>query len=243
MRIPFASLAPALQAASGPQGVAAPVSPKAQAERRKLESAQAAAATLAAAAREQNDSVKARAREKVRRLKEELQRLKMLFQGDPKGLAKMAARLARELGAAVKEYSAAGGAIGDLGAVNSAAPGAEGGQVQEAGDAQAGLSPEEADHSPEGGKPEAATLPDGYRDPLARAREQSRHEDAEFAAEARALAQQLKAILRGAKGDRKNEDERKAAESSLVGVEQMLSVSGLTGAISVGAGAVLSISA
>lgn len=51
---------------------------------------------------------KAMAAQKIARIKESLKNLKMMQFTDPKAMAKMAARLAKELASAVKEYASAG---------------------------------------------------------------------------------------------------------------------------------------
>ncbi|HEY1096030.1 MAG TPA: hypothetical protein VGF14_02195 [Alphaproteobacteria bacterium] len=52
---------------------------------------------------------KASAREKIRRLKEQIKTLRMMAGADPKMIAQQAARLSKELAAAAKEYASAGG--------------------------------------------------------------------------------------------------------------------------------------
>lgn len=56
------------------------------------------------------EQAKAAAREKITRIKDQIKTLRMLAAGsDPKAIAQQAARLAKELAAAVKEYASAGG--------------------------------------------------------------------------------------------------------------------------------------
>lgn len=56
------------------------------------------------------EQAKAAAREKITRIKEQIKNLRMLAAGaDPKSIAQQAARLAKELAAAVKDYASAGG--------------------------------------------------------------------------------------------------------------------------------------
>lgn len=83
---------------------------------------------------------KAAAAQKVERLKKELENLRKFSGGDPKLIARQAARIARELGAAAKEYASAGGGAAAAGATpsapseaNAATPaGAAGGQGAQA---------------------------------------------------------------------------------------------------------------
>lgn len=66
-----------------------------------------------------NEQRKAAAREKVERLKAQIQVLLMMSSGDPEAVARQAAHLARELSAAAKQYASAGGSAGLVGDVTS----------------------------------------------------------------------------------------------------------------------------
>jgi len=61
---------------------------------------------------------KARAREKIDQIKMQLEALRMLANVDPEAAARQAARLSRELAAAVREYASAGGDAGALSGTN-----------------------------------------------------------------------------------------------------------------------------
>ncbi len=70
------------------------------------------------------------AKQKIERLKAQIRALKMLAGGDPKVVARQAARLAQELSSAVREYSGSGGAggvfsAGDATPTITAAPAAD----------------------------------------------------------------------------------------------------------------------
>jgi len=56
-----------------------------------------------------NEQAKAVARDKIARLKEQIKTLRMMAGSDPKMIAQQVARLAKELAAAVKDYTSAGG--------------------------------------------------------------------------------------------------------------------------------------
>jgi len=58
---------------------------------------------------------KAAARQKIEQIKARIRMMRMSMPADPKAAAKMVAQLARELGAAVKAYASAGGAMSDIG--------------------------------------------------------------------------------------------------------------------------------
>lgn len=68
------------------------------------------------------EAQKAAALAKVARIKEQIQALRMTASVDPEGTARLAARLARELGQAVRAYASAGGSSADIGGGSSAAP-------------------------------------------------------------------------------------------------------------------------
>lgn len=95
---------------------------KAAEERRRL--ADDALQALKQANSDMKSQRKAAAAQKIARLKKELESLKMMSGGDPKVIARQAARIARELSAAAKEYSGASGGI-TLGASSTTAPTAE----------------------------------------------------------------------------------------------------------------------
>lgn len=82
---------------------------------------------------------KAAAQQKVERLKRELENLRRFSGGDPKAIARQAARIARELGQAAKEYSSAGGgaSMGVSGAGAAASSQQAGGQPADGGQAAA----------------------------------------------------------------------------------------------------------
>lgn len=69
-----------------------------------------------------SDERKAAAKQKIEQLKARLQMLQSMASADPKGTARLAAQLARELKAAVKEYSGGGaGGFGSIGGGGDAA--------------------------------------------------------------------------------------------------------------------------
>lgn len=92
----------------------------------KLNDARAAVESLKQRTNNASEDQKAAAKKKIEQIKARLQMLQMAMIGDPKGAARMAAQLARELGAAVKAYAAAGGAPSGLGGA-PAAPGDDAG--------------------------------------------------------------------------------------------------------------------
>lgn len=104
---------------------------KAEEISKKLTEAHNASAQLSAAEIDQNAERKAAAMEKIQRIKEQLKALRMLGSGDPKAMARQAARLSRELAAAVKEYAAANGGKAPAGSFTSS-PAASTGTSQDA---------------------------------------------------------------------------------------------------------------
>lgn len=229
----LASMAPprstGTDAASG-----APLSKQEAMAARKLQQAKDAVATLATIKTKTSDDQKARAAQKVKELKARLQALKMIFAGDPKKLARLAAQIARELGAAVRSYTSAGGG-GDLGGVD-ASDSAGGGTT--AGEAPAeGAEPDAAQSAaPEAVAPETAQ-PDADADKSktevpgahpstgdARATGTARDKaDEDFKNEARDLARALKAALRRKDPKHQNDDEdQRSGEQALASVDQAL---------------------
>ncbi|WP_448661259.1 hypothetical protein ACG3SL_11515 [Sphingomonas sp. CJ20] len=221
--------APARPATSTPTPA---TTPREQAAERKLAQAQSAVATLEASKTDQAESAKATAREKVRQLKERLKALQMLAAFDPKAAARAAAAIARELGAAVKQYQDAGGSAGDLGATTDAAApeaAADAGTEAQASDTTDAATPDPADAAKEPADPADAKDSDleRYRERVAVAQSSARQADgkadAEFARDARDAAAQIKALIRRAKDDRDPDDKDvRDAEHALAKVEDQL---------------------
>ena len=188
------------------------------AAQRKLDQAREALTKLTAMRDEQKDSAKAVARKKVAELRARLKALKLLFANNPKALAREAARLARELGAAVKGYAAAGGAAGEMSSASltipsdatggaaaaGAAPGEGAAEMGTAAQPEAPASGEDADKPlPNKTGDTGAREADAYRQRLEQQRANGRgrgeQADAEFAREARDLARQIRALMQGLK--------------------------------------------
>lgn len=191
----------------------------------RLRDAKAAVETMKQRRSQASEERKAIARQKVEQLKARLQALRAMASVDPKGTARMAAQLARELGAAVKAYAAAGGTTTGMetGAAPAAdagapAPGAEaevgGAQATpgEAGtEAVAATDPAQADGEVDGeargDKDEGGAPANPYQQAIdeqkAQANETARRSaekqaDTDFMAEVRKLASELKALVRQA---------------------------------------------
>ncbi|MFZ5747558.1 MAG: hypothetical protein ACOY45_07845 [Pseudomonadota bacterium] len=173
----------------------------------RLAQARSAVATLKDLNSHRSDDAKARAEQKVRELKDRIAALRLVFAGDRKGLARAVAALARELGAAVKEYAAAGGNAAGLGNVGTAAGpaadaqiGAERGRTAETGTGEPTAT------QPAAAEPAAQAGTDAYRARITRVKAEERRgdgtRDAEFARDVRALLRKLKAALADAPGDR-----------------------------------------
>lgn len=90
-------------------------------DKAKLEEARNALQALKQRPSQAAEERKAMARKKIDQLKARIRMLQMSAAMDPKGVAKLAAQLARELGAAVKAYASAGGSTAELGATHAAA--------------------------------------------------------------------------------------------------------------------------
>ncbi|WP_333571162.1 hypothetical protein [Sphingomonas sp.] len=235
---PFAAFAPVAQPRVGATGTAAaPLSKAEEIAARKLQEAKSAVATLATIKTKTSDDERARAAQKVKELKARLQALKMIYASDPKKLARAAAQIARELAAAVKSYTSAGGSTIELGGAEAgdasaggAAPGgeakAEGAGTGEATPAAEGIGKDKTAAEGEATKPEA-TAPEATKQAdQKRAADAARAKaDDEFKNEARALARELKAALRRKDHKHRDDDPRdggdkQSAEQALASVEQ-----------------------
>jgi hypothetical protein len=191
----------------------------------KARDAKAAFETLKQRRSDVSEDRKAIARQKIEQLKARLQALRAMASVDPQGTARLAAKLARELGAAVKAYAAAGGMVaGASPAVTvptsgSAAAGAEAGIGTEAGagdaapavageaSAQDSAATDQTKADGETGRDEAGKQANPYQQAIeeqkAQAQEMVRRSaekqaDTDFMAEVRKLAAELKALVRQA---------------------------------------------
>lgn len=181
----------------------------------KLNDARAAVESLKQRTSSASEEAKAAAKKKIEQIKARLQMLQMAMIGDPKGAARMAAALARELGAAVKEYAAAGGSAAGLGATSGAsatgaieASGAE--AAPEAASVEAAPEPSPPEMSVEApdGEAAAAKASNPYQQAIdaaqARIHEQARRSgerqaDRDTMDEVKRLAARIKAMAQGAK--------------------------------------------
>lgn len=199
---------------------------------RKLAEAQGAVAVLKGDAN-RNAQAKAVARKKIEELKERLRALRMLFAADPKGMARAAAALAKELGAAVKDYQAAGGSAGEVSSFGDSvvadAPPEAGGAEAKGSMAEPG--PNASDTKPaEDAQAKAANA--AYQKTLDRNGRNARSlppsaspradEDRAFADEARKIARQLKTVIDASKQDRDGADEAADAAGTLNDVDRDL---------------------
>ena len=212
-----------LTSALTPMMASLPATSQDAAQQRKAAKAKDALAALRTLG-EQRSSVgeqrKAAARKKVEDLKARIRSLQMTAGGNPEAIAKIAAQLARELGAAVKAYAEAGGSAAGMGGPSASASqaGEASGDQAPAADASAANAPSAAAEVESGraapfdeetsnrGKSEhcAGKDTDPYRQVIerqqARAAEQAnrsadREADDKFAADVKGLVAQLKAIL------------------------------------------------
>lgn len=172
------------------------------------------------------------ARQKIQQLKAQIQALRMMAQGDPKTVARQAARLARELASAVREYSG-GGSGSDMSA--AAATGAATGAATNV--APVDNAAADADTA-EDTAPESVT---GAVSTGGGARLSFNQDDAAFAGEARGLMGNLKNILKQARDKmaRQNEGthtrDTQEAESALQEAQRGLNAI-MAGALSIAVG-------
>lgn len=227
-----------LTSALTPMMASLPATSQDAAQQRKAAKAKEALAALQTL-REQRSSAgeerKAAARKKVEDLKARIRSLQMTAGGNPEAIAKIAAQLARELGAAVKAYAAAGGSAAGMSgpsASASQAGQASGGEAP-AADAPAADAPVAAETQASSAAPSdeeasngrasergSANAKDPYRQVIERqqaqaAEQASRSADKEadnkFAADVKSLVAQLKAILHQAAEKAKRDGEPTAS--------------------------------
>lgn len=176
----------------------------------KARDAKAALETLNLRRSQASEDRKAQARKKIEQLKARLQMLQSMAAADPKGTARLAAQLARELGAAVKEYAAAGGTTSGM---TAAAPAAEVAPTDGQAQAQAPAGGEVQDRAagagetPRDGTSDEAKAANPYQKAVDEAQARSADiarrgseskADLEFLGEARRMAAQIKALIRKA---------------------------------------------
>lgn len=171
-----------------------------------LNDARAAVESLKQRTSSASEEAKAAAKKKIEQIKARLQMLQMAMIGDPKGAARMAAALARELGAAVKEYAAAGGSTAGLGAPE--ASGAEAAPEAASGEVAPETSPPETSVEAPDGEAETAKASNPYQQAIdaaqARINEQARRSgerqaDRDTMDEVKRLAARIKAMAQRAK--------------------------------------------
>ncbi|WP_313535660.1 hypothetical protein [Sphingomonas sp.] len=234
----LASLAPPRSTATGATANAVP-SRQEEMAARKLQQAKDAVATLKTIKSKTSDDQRAREAQKVQELKARLQALKMIYAGDPKKLARAAAQIARELAAAVKSYTSAGGSTAELAGADSedasasaATPAGEAkADAPAAGGGEATPQAETAEKDKAAAEGEAAK-PGGTALGTNKAADEKRAADTarakaddNFKNEARALARELKAALRRKYHKHRDDDPRdggdlQSSEQALAAVEQ-----------------------
>ncbi len=199
----------------------------------KARDAKAALEALSQRRTQASEERKALARKKIEQLKARLQMLQSMAAADPKGTARLAAQLARELGAAVKEYAAAGGTTSGMsGGVPQAEAAPAEGQAQtevQAGaqpgaqpEAQAGADAQAAPGTPSGEDGDPAPDQDGTKpaNPYQQAIDEAQAKaadvarrggearaDMEFLGEVKRMAAQIKALIRKAAEAQPGSDE------------------------------------
>lgn len=199
----------------------------------RLNDARAAVETLKQRTSSASEEKKAAARKKIEEIKARLQMLQMAMIGDPKGAARMASALARELGAAVKAYAAAGGSTAGLGATSRApmtgaleAGGAEAAPEAESGEVAAERSSPETSAGAPAEEAEAAKPSNPYQQAIdasqARINEQARRSserqaDRDTMDEVKRLAARIKAMAQRAAKDTPEGDE---AERAVAGMDR-----------------------
>ena len=193
----------------------------------KLNDARAAVESLKQRTSNASEEQKAVAKKKNEQIKARLQMLQMAMIGDPKGAARMAAQLAKELGAAVKAYAAAGGSAAGLGGTPAAS--VAGGDEAAATTADSGAAAEGPALADAGGARQAAEAEKAsnpYQQAIdaaqAKSAEQARRSgerqaDHEVLDEVKRLAAQIKTLARQAGKDSAEGDD---AERAVAGMDR-----------------------
>lgn len=195
---------------------------------RKQQDAESALKTLTQTATSHPSDAKATARRKVEELKARMQHLRLIHASNPKALARAAAALAKELGAAVKAYKDTGGSPADVAGHAAADPAGAREGPPEAGEAS---RPDEQATPADQRKAYQASLGLNARHTL------EAGDDRTFASEARRIAQQRRSLAAAAKDDAGNRRIRDI-ESDL---DQIGGSSGGSGMAAVPTGSVLSL--
>jgi hypothetical protein len=194
----------------------------------KAQAASEALATLDAVRRSGSDGGKARAVARIAELKTRLHLLKLLYAADAEKLAQAAAQIARELAEVVQAYVGAGGTAFAV----------QGTDVTIVGGANLTPTPAPAEDVPQdpAGVTGSADRSDGKATPAAGIETKPRNEagrhdapaqpddgvdDAAFANEARALANELRAILRRAERQH-GTDDHDTARGSLNDIDRAM---------------------
>lgn len=202
----------------------------------KLNDARAAVESLKRRTSDVSEEKKAAAKKKIEQIKARLQMLKMAMIGDPKAAARIAAQLAKELGAAVKAYAAAGGSAFDPGASATAGTPATTGQ-EPASDADSGqaeraaLSASTEDQNSEAASAESATAKPAnpYRQAIDAAltrigetarRSGERQADRDVLDEVKRLAAQIRALARQAATEADGAPEGDEAERAVARMDR-----------------------
>lgn len=230
----FASIPTAGQASAATGGAVTRGDKATERDKAKLDEARAALQALKSRPPSQAaEERKALARKKVDQLKARIRMLQMSASMDPKATARMAAQLARELGAAVKAYASAGGSTAELGLASAGAAPATGEAGGQGAQGDADNAPAEGQAADamtpaattdqttpdttgdERGVEDGKTPADPYRRLIdegnarsaALAKRNSESDaDREFLTQAKGLANALKAALRQAQNRQDTED-------------------------------------
>ncbi|ESQ85772.1 hypothetical protein AEAC466_00945 [Asticcacaulis sp. AC466] len=225
----------------------------------KLQTARDVIKVMAKSRTDQRAQANAMARQKVEMLKQRLKMLQMSSVGNPAGVARQVAQIAKELAAAVKSYVAAGGSAADVGIATPQNTEAPSGDVAQKADAAAQAAPPDAEKASDdpSSDPKAAGDKTGEaKNPYDKAIDAlntqaaksgkaaaEKQEDADFLTGVKALKQKLKELLAHAKaglGQSNDTDEAdtamKALEKELANLEngagaQALSAGGLVSVV------------
>jgi hypothetical protein len=207
---------------------------------------------------DQRAQANAMARQKVEMLKQRLKMLQMSSVGNPAGVARQVAQIAKELAAAVKSYVAAGGSAADVGTASSSNTDTPSADAAQTGDATAQAAPADAEKTSDDSSNDSRAADDKTgetKNPYDKAIDAmnaqaakngkaaaEKQEDADFLTGVKAVKQKLKELLAHAKASLGQSNDADEADTAMKALEKELAnLENGTGAQAVAAGGLLSV--
>ncbi|MDV6331607.1 hypothetical protein [Asticcacaulis sp. 201] len=224
----------------------------------KLQTAKDVIKAMANSRTDQRAQANAMARQKVEMLKQRLKLLQMSSVGNPAGVARQVAQIAKELAAAVKSYVAAGGSAADVGTASSSNTDTPSSDATQKGAAAAQAAPGDAETASDApstdskaGDDKTSETKNPYDKAIDALNSQAaksgkaaaeKQEDADFLTGVKALKQKLKELLAHAKAGLGQSNDTDEADTAMKALEKELAnLENGTGAQAVSAGGLVSV--